>query len=90
MRNFFKKLWAGIKRGLWMFAVSTWYVWIAVLLAVLAGLIFGWHVSVWVFFGGVGAVIAYVFLRQIYWWFAGKVDYVGRGFPRLWRKIFKK
>jgi hypothetical protein len=90
MKKFFTWLWEGIKRQFMMFIVSTWYVWIAVILAILTGLIFGWHISIWVFFGGVGAVIAYVFLRQIYWWFTGKVDYEGRGFPKLWNKIFKK
>lgn len=88
----FKKLWEGIKRGAWMFWVSTWWVWAALLLAALSGVIFGWHVTVWVFFGGVGAVIAYVFLRQIWWFISGTGDYMGREglLKRLWNKVFKK
>jgi hypothetical protein len=90
MKKFFTWLWEGIKRQFMMFIVSTWYVWVAVILAVLVGLIFGWNVSVWVFFGLVGAVIAYVALRQLYWLFTGTGDYQGRGIPALWKKIFKK
>jgi len=90
MKKFFGKVWAALKRGFQMFIISTWYVWLALLIAFFAGVIFGYHVTVWVFFGLVGAVIAYIFLRQIYWWFAGKVDYINGGFPKLWRKIFKK
>lgn len=88
----FKKLWEGIKRWAWMFWVSTWWVWAVLLLAALSGVIFGWHVTVWVFFGGVGAVIAYVFLRQIWWFISGTGDYMGREglLKRLWNKVFKK
>lgn len=71
------------------FFISTWYVWIAVILATITGLIFGLYYSIWVFFGLVGAVIVYVWLRQIYWWFTGKVDFEGKGFPKLWDNIFK-
>ena len=34
--------------------------------------------------------ILYIWGRQAYWWFTGKVDYVDGGFPKLWKKIFKK
>ena len=90
MKKFFTWLWNGIKRGFMMFIVSTWYIWIAVGIGFLVEWIFGGASGIWTFFGIVGAVIAYVFLRQIYWWFTGKVDYEGGGFPALWRKIFKK
>lgn len=90
MKKFFGKIWNAVKREFMMLIISTWWVWMSVILAILAGLIFGWHISVWVFFGGVGTVILYVWFRQIYWWFTGKVDYINGGFPKLWRKIFKK
>jgi hypothetical protein len=41
-------------------------------------------------FGIMGGFILYICFRQIYWWFTGKVDYQDGGFPKLWRKIFKK
>jgi len=87
-----KKIWESIKRGVLMFWVSTWYVWAAVLLAALAGWIFGWNVSIWVFFGIVGGVIAFVFLRQIWWFISGTGDYSGREglLLRLYKKVFKK
>ena len=90
MKKFFSKVWAALKRGFQMFIISTWWVWAAVAIAALIGWIFGWNVSVWVFFGLVGAVIAYVFLRQIWWLLSGTGDYEGGGLPALWRKIFKK
>jgi hypothetical protein len=65
--------------------------------ATLVGFISYWlgayNPQAWGFFtliGIFGVVILYVFGRQIYWWFAGKVDYEGRGFPRLWKKIIGK
>jgi len=90
MKKFFTKVWEAIKRGFMMFIVSTWYVWVAVIVGLLIGWIFGGMVGVFTFFGLVLSVILYVFGRQIYWWFAGKVDYQDGGFPKLWRKIFKK
>ena len=32
-----------------------------------------------------GAIL-YVWGRQAYWWFRGKGDYEGRGFPKLFKK----
>jgi len=90
MKKFFTKVWEAIKRGFMMFIVSTWYVWIAVIVAVIVSLIWGFEAAIFTFFGLVLSVILYVFGRQIYWWFAGKVDFEGGGFPKLWRKIFKK
>lgn len=91
MKNFLSKVWATLKRGFQMFIISTWWVWTALIISAVMGWIFGWHHMVWVFFGLVGAVIAYVGLRQIYWWFMGKGDYrFSGGLPGLWRKIFKK
>jgi len=46
--------------------------------------------GVFTLFGIFGAVILYVFGRSIYWWFAGKGDYVHGGFPKLWKKITGK
>ena len=90
MKKFFSNLWSGIKRQLMMFLISTWYVWLAAILSVVAGLIFDWQVSILVFFGCVGAFILFIFLRQIYWWFTGKSDYEGGGFPKLWSRIMGK
>ena len=39
-----------------------------------------------IFLGG----ILYFWGRQAYWWFAGKGDSEGGGFPKLWNKLFKK
>ena len=88
MKKILDRIWLEIKRFWW----STWYVWFAVVLAIIAGLIFGWNVSVWVFFGGVGAFIAFIFLRQIWWFISGTGDYEGRNglLKRLWNWIFKK
>ncbi|MDX1284728.1 MAG: hypothetical protein R3182_06945 [Draconibacterium sp.] len=89
-----KKILEAIKVHLWRFWVSTWWVWAAVVLAVVAGLIFGWNVSIWVFFGGVISVIAFVWLRQIWWfvWGSEKGDYPGREgwFKKLVLLIFPK
>lgn len=90
MKKFFSKVWAALKRGFQMFIISTWWVWVAVIIAVILSFIWGMDVAVWVFFGLVGAVIAYVGLRQLYWLFTGTGDYRGRGIPALWNKIFKK
>ena len=43
----------------------------------------------WGFFTLIGiflAAILYVWGRQAYWWFTGKGDYEGRGFPKLFKK----
>jgi len=90
MKKFFSKVWAALKRGFQMFIVSTWWVWAAVILAAIPFFIWGMDAAIWVFFGLVGGVILYILFRQIYWWFAGKVDYEGRGFPRFWKKIAGK
>lgn len=41
-------------------------------------------------FGIFLGAILYVWGRQGYWWFTGTGDAEGRGFPKLWKKIFKK
>ena len=74
-------------------------IWFAIVIAfsTLVGFIAHWldafSPQAWGFFtliGIFGAAIAYVIGRQAYWLFAGKGDYEGRGFPKLWKKIFKK
>jgi hypothetical protein len=74
-------------------------IWVAIVaaFATLVGFIAFWlgayNPQAWGFFtliGIFGAMILYVFGRQIYWWFAGKGDYAGGGFPRLWKKITGK
>lgn len=86
------KLLKRIGIGVANFFISTWWVWTSVLLAVIVGLIFGWHIAPWVFFGGVLAVIGYVFGRSIWWFISGTGDFQGRNglLKRLWNKIFKK
>jgi len=90
MKKFFSKVWAALKRGFRMFIVSTWWVWSALIIAAIPFFIWGTEVAVWVFFGLVGAVIAYIALRQLWWLLSGTGDYEGGGLPALWRKIFKK
>ena len=74
-------------------------IWIAILTAfsLLVSQIARWcgayNPQGWFFFTLTGillAAILYVWGRQTYWWFAGKGDFEGRGFPKLWKKIFKK
>lgn len=86
-----KKIWERIKLGLWRFWVSTWYVWLAVILAIVPCLVWGMDVAVWVFFGVVGAFILYILLRQVWWFISGTGDYMGRNglLKRLWNKMFK-
>ena len=87
MKKILARIWFGIK----MFLFSMWWVIAAIIIAFLIGWIFGGMVGVWTFFGLVGAVIAYVFLRQIWWFISGTGDYQGRNglLKRLWKKIFK-
>jgi len=90
MKNFFGKVWGALKRGFQMFFISSWYAWFGAILGVIAGLIWNQGVGITVFFSVVGAFIGYIWIRQIYWWFTGKVDYINRGFPKLWKKITRK
>ena len=90
MKEFFKNVWNGIKRGFIMFLISTWYVWLAVIIAVIVGLIWNGATAVWTFFGLVVTVILFIWIRQAYWWFTGKVDYINGGFPKLWKKLLKR
>jgi len=85
-----RKIWERIKLEFWRLWVSTWYMWFAAILAIIIGFSFGWHLFIWIFFGGITLYIVYVFLRQIYWWITGKSDYQNGGFPELWKKIFGK
>ena len=82
------KIWFGIKR----FFFSLWYFWLALILGVISGLIFGGMAAVWTFFGIIIAVIVYIFGRQIWWFISGTGDYEGRNglLKRLWNIIFKK
>jgi hypothetical protein len=94
MKNFFKNLWEGIKTQLWRFLVSTWYVWIAAILGIVAGFIWNGNIGVLTFFGGVLSVIAYIWLRQIWWfvWGSERGDYPGREgwFKKIILLIFPK
>jgi hypothetical protein len=74
-------------------------IWVAMVaaLATLVGFIAHWlgayNPTAWgafTLFGIMGGFILFILFRQIYWWFAGKVDYEGGGFPKLWRRIFKR
>jgi hypothetical protein len=75
MKKFFSKVWAALKRGFMMFLISTWWVWVALIIAALIGLIFGWHLTVWVFFGLVLSVILFVWFRQLWWRVTKTGDY---------------
>ena len=74
-------------------------IWVAIVaaLATLVGFIAHWlgayNPQAWGAFTLIGIfliAILYVWGRQAYWWFAGKGDYEGRGFPKLWNKLFGK
>lgn len=74
-------------------------IWVAIVtaFAFLVGLVAKWFGAynptawgVFTLFGIMGGFIFFILFRQIYWWFAGKVDYEGRGFPKLWNKLFGK
>jgi hypothetical protein len=88
MKKFLAGIWLWIKQ----LFVSTWWVWLSAWIACIIGLVFGWHIAPWVFFGGVIAMILYVFGRQIWWFISGTGDSQGRNglLKRLWNKIFKK
>ena len=88
MGNILERLWKGIVR----FFLSTFYVWIAVIVGVIAGLIWGLNVGVFTFFGIVLAVILYVWGRQIWWFVSGTGDYHGRVglIKALYLWLFKK
>ena len=87
-----RKIWERIKLELLRLWQSTWWAFISIWVAAVAGLIFGWHIAPWVFFAGIITMILYVWLRQIWWFIAGKQDFEGRnGFlKRFGNKIFKK
>jgi len=71
MKKILNRIWLEIRR----FLAASRYIWLSIAIAVLAGLIFGWNVSIWVFFGSVGAFIGFVFFRQIWWWIIKTGDY---------------
>ena len=82
------RIWLGIKK----FFFGTFYVWFAVIVAIIVGLIWGTGAG---FFTGIGivlAVILYVWGRSIWWFISGTGDFKGRNglLKRLWNKIFKK
>ena len=68
------RIWSVLKR----FFLGTLYVWIALVIAVIVGLIWGTQVGVFTGFGIVLAVILFVFGRQGYWWLTKKGDYNNR------------
>lgn len=88
MEKFLKRIWGGIVK----FFVSTFYVWIAVIIAVVVSLIWGPTVGVFTGFGIVLAVILYVWGRSIWWFVSGTGDYTGRVglLKSLYLWLFKK
>jgi hypothetical protein len=86
------KIWEGFKVGFMRFLSSTFYVWIAAIIGFISGWIFGTNAGIFTFFGFILAVIAFVFLRQGWWFVSGTGDYTGReGFLlKLYKKVFKK
>lgn len=88
-----KKFWEAVKVHALRFWISTWYVWFAAVLGIIANFIWKGN-GIWIFFGCVGAVIAYIWLRQIWWfvWGSEKGDYPGREgwFKKLILLIFPK
>jgi undecaprenyl pyrophosphate phosphatase UppP len=87
-----KKIWGSIKNQLLMIWKSFWYIIVALILAVIAGIVFDRNIAFWVFFSSMLSVIAFVFARQLWWYVSGTGDYYGRvGFLKgLWNKVSKK
>jgi len=67
-------IWSVLKR----FFFGTYYIWIALVVAVIVGLIWGTQAGVFTGFGIVAAVILYVFGRQAWWWITKTGDYKKR------------
>lgn len=86
MKKILKRIWLEIIR----FFFSMWWVILAIIIGVVIQLIFKGTSGIYTFFGLVLSLILFIFFRQIYWWFTGKVDFVDGGFPKLWKKVFKK
>lgn len=86
------KIWNSIKLFFARIFIASWYVWIALILAIISGWIWSWDISVWVFFGICLAFVAFILFRQAWWYISGTGDYQGReGFlKKLWNKVFKK
>ena len=88
MKNLLNRSWDFIKK----FFFGTWYVWFAVIIALIVGLIWEFNVGIFTGFGIVLTVILFVFGRQVWWLVSGTGDYAGREglLLRLYKKIFKK
>jgi len=88
------KLLAGIKEHGRRFISSTWWVWVAVIIAAIITWIWGLQAGVFTGIGLMAAVIAFVFLRQGWWfiWGSPNGDYAGRlgWFKKLILLIFPK
>lgn len=74
------------------FWFSTFYVWIALAVAVVVYFIWGLQAAVFTGIGIVLAVILFVWGRSIWWFISGTGDYYGRVglLKSLWIRIFKK
>lgn len=88
MKNLLSRIWFEMKR----FWFSTFYVWIALAVAVVVYFIWGLQAAVFTGIGIVLAVILFVWGRSIWWFISGTGDYYGRVglLKSLWIRIFKK
>lgn len=88
MKKLLSKIWFFFKT----IVLGLWYVWLAIIVAYISTLIFGAFIGILIGFGIVGAVMLFVFLRQIWWFISGTGDYSGREefLLRLYKKVFKK
>jgi len=88
MKNLLSRIWFEMKR----FWFSTFYVWIALAVAIGVYFIWGLQASVFTGIGIVLAVILFVWGRSIWWFISGTGDYSGRVglLKSLWNRIFKK
>ena len=68
------RIWSVFKR----FFLGTFYVWIAVIVAIIVGLIWGTQAGVFTGLGIMSVSILFVFGRQAWWWLTKTGDYKKR------------
>lgn len=74
------------------FFLVTMYLWLAVVVGLIAGLIFGAEAGVLTGMAVILLIAVFVLLRQAWWFVSGTGDYAGRyGFlKKIWDRIFNR
>ena len=57
------------------FLISSWFIWLAIIIGISANFIFGKTIAILTFFSIIGLFYIYIWGRQIYWWITGTGDY---------------